>query len=374
MTKLAYVGLPCQIEALRKIEALSLEAWVENVPLVIGLFCRENWAYTCFRALIEDDYEVKLADVKKFNIKKGNIVAEKDNRVLEFPLKKSKPYVRIGCKACLDFTAELADISVGAVGSQSKWSTVIVRTQKGMELLNGAEKEGYIEIKPIEEVKPGVRLIKKIAGEKYVENLEEVKKRKALHIKAKTLEEIKKLSEGKGLANLMSEVVETGNCSSCGACEAVCSEVIRIENGFPVIKGECKERCECYLACPRTYFHSRYKGELGKFIKIYSIRAKESTILEKGQDGGAVTALLIYALDKKIIDATLGVKRDEDWKPEATVSRNRDELIKTAGTIYSYSTNLSALKKATVLGTRSGGDECMSNTRALASSKRMRGG
>jgi coenzyme F420 hydrogenase subunit beta len=343
---IAYVGLPCQIEAIRKIEALSPETWVKNVSLSIGLFCRENWAYACFRALIEDDYRVKFADVKKFNIKKGNIVAEKDSGTLEFPLKKSKPYVRIGCRVCLDFAAELADISVGAVGSQNKWSTVIVRTQKGMELLNSAEKEGCIETKAIEEVKPGVGLIKKIAREKYKENLEEAKNRKALHIKAKTLEEIKKLSEGKGLANLMSEVVETGNCSSCGACEAVCQDVIKIKDGLPTTIGECKGRCECYLACPRTYFHLPYEGELGRFIKIFSVRAKDSATLEKGQDGGAVTALLSYALDKKIIDAALTVKRDENWKPEAAISRNKKELMKTTGTIYSYSTNLPGLKVA----------------------------
>lgn len=346
MAKIAYVGLPCQIEGLKKIEALSLEPWVKNVSLLIGLFCRENWAYTCFRALIEDDYGTKFADVKKFNIKKGNIVAEKGSSVLEFPLKKSKPYVRMGCRVCLDFAAELADVSVGAVGSQNKWSTAIVRTQRGMELIDCAEKEGYIETKPIEEVKPGVGLLKKIAREKYIENLEEARNRKALHIEAKTLEEIKKLSEGKGLANLMSEVVETGNCSSCGACEAVCSGVIKIKDELPTIVGACEQRCECYLACPRTYFHSLYEGELGKFIKILSIRARNGDTLEGGQDGGAVTALLSCALDKKIIDAALTVKRDENWKPGAAISKNREELMKTAGTIYSYSTNLPELRKA----------------------------
>ena len=359
--RLAYVALPCQIEALRKIEALSLETWAKNIFL-IGLFCRENWAYTCFRALIEDDYGVKFADVKKFNIKKGNIVVEKGNGAIEFPLKKSKPYVRIGCRVCLDFTAELADISVGAVGSQNKWSTVIVRTPRGMELLNGAEKEGYIETKAIEEVKSGAGLIKKLAREKYMENSEEAKNRKAAHIEAKTLEEIKKLSEGKGLANLMSEVVETGNCSSCGACEAVCGEAIKIENEIPVIKGECKARRECYLACPRTYFHSSYEGGLGKFIKILSVRATDTVALEKGQDGGAVTALLSYALNKKIIDAALSVKRDENWKPEAAISKNTEELMKTAGTIYSYSTNLPELKVAV------SGDE------KRAQSAKLRGG
>jgi len=44
--------------------------------------------------------------------------------------------VRTGCHFCTDFTSELADISVGMVGSPDGYSTVIVRSQKGEGLFH----------------------------------------------------------------------------------------------------------------------------------------------------------------------------------------------------------------------------------------------
>ena len=44
--------------------------------------------------------------------------------------------VEKGCVYCDDFTAKLADISVGSVGSEDGYSTVIVRSEKGKKLLD----------------------------------------------------------------------------------------------------------------------------------------------------------------------------------------------------------------------------------------------
>jgi hypothetical protein len=48
-------------------------------------------------------------------------------------------------------TSEKADISVGSIGSQAGFSTIIVRTNAGMDLLNKAAKDGYLEFKPLSE-------------------------------------------------------------------------------------------------------------------------------------------------------------------------------------------------------------------------------
>ena len=44
-----------------------------------------------------------------------------------------------GCVYCDDFTAKLADISVGSVGSDDGYSTVIVRSKKGKKLLENLD-------------------------------------------------------------------------------------------------------------------------------------------------------------------------------------------------------------------------------------------
>lgn len=368
--KLAYVGLPCQVEGLKKTALLSADIkqdWPKKVSIYVGLFCRENWAYTCFKALIEDDYGVKLGDVAKFDIKRGNIVAfKRDGGKLEFPLKESKPYVRVGCQVCTDFSCELADIAIGAVGSPPKWSTAIVRTKKGMELLRGAEKKGYLEVKSLEEVKPGAKLIKRLSREKREDALEEAQKRGGegievphLYSAEKTLDEIRAEAKGKAFEELNFEIIDQGLCSACGACMAACPEgYIKMIEERPALAEECKEECNaCYIVCPRIAlpvkvlkegaFEDGQKVEegLGEFLGVYAVRAKDEETLEKGQDGGAATALMRYALSDKLVDGVVSVKAGEEpWKPAAAISKDTRELLETSGTHYSYATTIPIVK------------------------------
>jgi coenzyme F420-reducing hydrogenase beta subunit len=60
----------------------------------------------------------------------------------EVPLKEAHAYTREGCKLCPDFAAEHADISTGGIGAFGDWTLVIVRTDKGRELLSGLKENG----------------------------------------------------------------------------------------------------------------------------------------------------------------------------------------------------------------------------------------
>ena len=68
----------------------------------------------------------------------------------------------------MDFTSEQSDISVGSVGSPEGWSTVIIRNEKGLELMENAEKDNYIETKPISD--SGIKLMERFAIKKKTEN------------------------------------------------------------------------------------------------------------------------------------------------------------------------------------------------------------
>lgn len=372
MDSLAYVGTPCQIQAIRKATVFPGETnkdWPGNAKLLVGLFCRENWSYTCLRALIEDDYNVKLEDVEKFDIKRRRIIAYKKNgNRVEIPLEEAKPYVRINCQVCLDFSSEMADISVGAVGTPIGWSTAIVRTKVGEDLLEGATKGGHVEVKAIDEFKPGVSLIKKLSKEKLEENLEEAGDRegrgiKVLHVATKDERDMRKLNslaKGKQFDELEFDVIDTGLCVSCGMCEAVCPiDIIRIKDEKPERTGDEKEDCnECYLTCPRTFlpldlieekvgFDGTHDEFMGRYTKIVGIRASDKSIQEKGQDGGAVTALLSYALDSKLVDGAVSVIKssEEPWRPESFLARSSKDLLRASGTLYSMSTTIKALKQ-----------------------------
>ncbi len=372
--KLAYVGLPCQLQALRKLQMFSSEigqSWMNQVELTIGLFCRENWAYTCLRALVEDDYGIKLSEVDKFDIKKGKMLLYRNGEVLlGIPLHETKPYVRAACEVCLDFSAELADLSVGAVGSPPKYSTVIVRTRRGMELLREAESSGYVEVRHISEVKPGTRLVVKLTNEKREENLKEAEQRAkhgypARHIQSMGERELTGILEGakgRSFADLERHVVEAGMCVACGTCVAVAGEHLEMVEERPRLRegasGEGEALEKAYLACPRTSLPTMlmaerlFSGEgevksdsLGKYIDVFAVRATEKAKLSRWQDGGAVTALLLQALSSGRIDAAITAMRDRDWKPRAVAARSEEELRQTGGTLYCYVTNMPLLKE-----------------------------
>jgi coenzyme F420 hydrogenase subunit beta len=102
--------------------------------------------------------------VSKFSIKGKDLIVSEEDEPLRIPLDEIKSYVGEGCLVCTDYTAELADVSVGSVGSEDGWSTVFVRTEMGEELVNAAAEKGYVEVKDIEE--KGLESIRKLARSK----------------------------------------------------------------------------------------------------------------------------------------------------------------------------------------------------------------
>lgn len=162
--KVAVVGTPCQMKALRRIETGDYsDAKIRGaVALSIGLFCMETFGHPSLMEFLEKE-GVDASKVTKFDIKKGRLIAWQDEEaVYKVKLSKVKELVRPCCHHCDDFTSEFSDLSIGNVGSPDGWSTVIVRTERGEATLRAAEKAGLIEVKPLDEVKPGLKAVVKL--------------------------------------------------------------------------------------------------------------------------------------------------------------------------------------------------------------------
>ncbi|MGN0093453.1 MAG: coenzyme F420 hydrogenase subunit beta [Methanobrevibacter sp.] len=87
--------------------------------------------------------------------------------------------------------------------------------------------------------------------------------------------------------------------------------------------------------------------EFGKYKQVVCARATDKKIQDVAQDGGIVTALFSYALDEGIIEgAVVAGPSDEPWVPKPVVATTTDELIAAAGTKYTHSPNVWALKEA----------------------------
>ncbi len=139
------VGTPCQIEGLRNIilNPKGAKKLASKLNILIGFYCMENFVYSKLkRFILKNGIDIK--NVRKFDIKKGKfLIYERETH--EFPLSDLEGCISRGCHFCRDFTAMMADISVGSLGSPSEYNSVIIRTEKGLNLWKNCVKEGYIE-------------------------------------------------------------------------------------------------------------------------------------------------------------------------------------------------------------------------------------
>ncbi len=165
LERIGFVGVGCQIRALRKMQFSDYGATKlgSKVKFAIGLFCSETFYY---KKLVEEFLSSRGVDVSRitrFEIAAGKFTVKSGKEILlSVPVKEVKVYAREACEKCGDFTAELADISVGSVDSPKGWSTVLIRTSSGKKLFTEAVKAGYLEVKElkIEDLKVALKLAK----------------------------------------------------------------------------------------------------------------------------------------------------------------------------------------------------------------------
>jgi len=146
------VGTPCQIKAVRRIQTSPLGnlRLAHAMTLSIGLFCMESYGYDKLVEAYVMSKGIDPSTVTRMGIKKGSfIVWSGEQELLHVPLKEIDAFVKNCCKQCDDFTAEYADIAVGGIGCPNGFSTIIARTERGLELLKNAEKAGYVELRDL---------------------------------------------------------------------------------------------------------------------------------------------------------------------------------------------------------------------------------
>ncbi len=149
--------------------------------------------------------------------------------------------------------------------------------------------------------------------------------------------------------NIVNEV-----CSYCGACIAVCPKNAVTLGGAgeskPLYrKEECVECSLCRKVCPQIDIPGElYNPENYKWVKALECKTRFKELEGIAQDGGAVSSIVAYALDNKLVDAAVLVSRDENWHPIVKIARTREEVFECAGTKYVYAPLLSVLKELSV--------------------------
>lgn len=162
---LAFVGTPCQINALRKMQTAGTKKY-NSVKLLIGLMCSECFDYeTLVEKHLHTELGLNLKDIIKINIKGKMIITMKNDTIHTLPLSEVKKYARKTCRSCRDFSSELADISVGGLGLEG-WSFVVVRSERGEQLFSSAEKAKIIQTRNTDAEKNALNLLCKLSSRK----------------------------------------------------------------------------------------------------------------------------------------------------------------------------------------------------------------
>jgi coenzyme F420 hydrogenase subunit beta len=176
---------------------------------------------------------------------------------------------------------------------------------------------------------------------------------------------------------LYSEVITSGLCTGCAGCVISCphdvigydhqaggykpfhlEEELGLDN---CLHGE-KGCTSCTRACPRfrlwepqadehLFGRPREDDEIaGIHGDILLTRASDDMVHEMGQDGGLVSAILIWAMREGYIDGALTSYLEggdaTTWKAVPGVATNRDEVLAAAGSRYTYSANTLAIDEA----------------------------
>ena len=182
---------------------------------------------------------------------------------------------------------------------------------------------------------------------------------------------------------LFSEVITSGLCTGCAGCVIACPHDVigyhhepgmykpfHLEDELGAdncIHGE-KGCTSCTRACPRFRLWEPQADEhlfgrvrkpeemVGIYRDIMLIRAADDHVHQTGQDGGLVSAILIWCLDNGIIDGALTSFLDGDgstWKAVPGLATNKDEVLRGAGSRFTYSANTLAYKEAEEKGLKS---------------------
>ncbi len=162
---------------------------------------------------------------------------------------------------------------------------------------------------------------------------------------------------------LMREIVDTGKCIGCAACVVTCpvdvfdyvDEKPRDTRNYACVYCElCVDVCPVLRPPDKElpgllgYKEPVHDEGFGPFNQAFIARSKIEKIRVKGQDGGVVTTLLTYALEKGYINGAIigDVTKDNPQIPLQKLATRSEDILLGSASRYTYSPNTVALADA----------------------------
>jgi coenzyme F420 hydrogenase subunit beta len=138
LQRVAFVGTPCQIRAVRRMQILNIIP-ADSIKFCLGLFCSGIFVF----GEKQRDKLAKIGgfqwdDVSKINIKTDLIIHLNSGETKHIMLDELEFMKRFACYFCPDYSAEYADLSFGGISAEKGWTTVITRTPVGRAVMADA--------------------------------------------------------------------------------------------------------------------------------------------------------------------------------------------------------------------------------------------
>jgi coenzyme F420 hydrogenase subunit beta len=159
-----------------------------------------------------------------------------------------------------------------------------------------------------------------------------------------------------GPAELVEDVQKGGLCIGCGACVGLCPYFLNHKGKTVQIFPCSLQQGRCFAACPKIEVdldeisgHHRQKSyegtPLGGYVEALAARAGANMTVGAFQGGGAVSALLIQAMEQGMIESAILTGRDDNG-PTPRIALSPAEILECVGSKFTAAPTLAALNQA----------------------------
>lgn len=160
---LAYVGLPCQVHGIRKLQ-MAGDPSVRNIKYVLGPFCGNTLHHCSIRTLLRAHGHSDLSEIASLTFREGEwpgnmrieLTSGERIQLPKFHANYLIPFsIMKRCLLCTDLTNEFTDISGGDAWAPvyeergKGFSIALGRTKAGQEILDAMSEEQILEFKPL---------------------------------------------------------------------------------------------------------------------------------------------------------------------------------------------------------------------------------
>jgi len=133
-------------------------------------------------------------------------------------------------------------------------------------------------------------------------------------------------------------------CNGCGVCSVVCPKLAievslndkKGSYGPEIINDKCDSCGICLKVCPAMGLNSQNNNLLGNYIASFVGFANNEEIRYNASSGGAITALLVFALEKGLINGAVVTRfaKDNILTAESFIARTKEEIIAASQSKY----------------------------------------